>query len=195
MSSSWGKILKWHDTIILSFASVNDTSYYYNKRNKTFEPFLCCFSPKNSVEFKEHIENSPELLELAASEIFKNNRLIKKRLLFINERYCLFRLFDGNRKYYVIDKYSQQAYFLDKIINDFCGGLDMDYTNIFEGWRYVNNKDGYLTFYYSIDQLKKELTKLKIDFSNETFRNKLIRLINENENNSCSILFISKLKN
>jgi hypothetical protein len=194
MSSSWGKILKWNDTIVLSFASVNDTSYYYNKRNKTFEPFLCCFSPKNSIKFKEQIENSPELLELAASGILKNNKLLKKRLLFINERYCLFRLFDGTRRYYVIDKHNQQAYFLDKIINDFCGDLEMDYANIFEGWRYVNNKDGYLTFTYSINQLKEKLKELKTETSNKTFKNKLLRLINENENDSCIILFISKLE-
>lgn len=193
--SSPGGIIKWRDTLVINFLSANDTSYYYDKISRTFEPFLCCFSPKNSIEFKEQIENSPELLELAASEILKDKKLLKKRLLFINERYCLFRLFDdGILKYYVIDKQNQQAYFIDKIINDFCENLDMNYNNMFDGWRYVNNKDGYLTFNYNINQFKKEIEKLKIDTLNETLKNKLIRLMNKNENNSYNILFINKLK-
>lgn len=192
--SKTGKILKWGDKIVLSFLSANDTSYYYTMKNKTFVPFLRCFSPKNSIKIKEQIENSPELLDLAAAEILKDKKLYKKRLLFINERHCLFRLFDGSRKYYVIDKQSQQAYFLDKIINDFWGNLDMNYNNMFDGWHYVTNKDGYLTFNYRISQFREEVKKLKTGTQNETLKNKLIELRNKTENNPYNILLINKLK-
>jgi hypothetical protein len=168
MSSS-GSILNWRDTIIISFLSANDTSYYYNKKDKTFEPLLSCFSPKNSIEIKEQVEDLPENLELVSSEILNETKLLRKRLFIINDRYCLFQMFDGILKYYMIDKQGQRAYFLDKIINDLYGNLDMNYTSIFNGWRYINNKDGYLTFNFNINQIKKkEINKLKIDSINLT---------------------------
>ncbi|MGV8096509.1 MAG: hypothetical protein AB2L24_32025 [Mangrovibacterium sp.] len=194
--SGIGSILKWHDKIILSFLLANDTSYYYNIRSKSFVPFLYCFSPKNSIKFNRQIENSPELLDSTADEILKDKKLQKKWLLFINERYCLFRLLGSTQKYFVIDKYNQEAYFLNKITNDFWGGLDMNYDNMFDGMYYVNNKDGYFTFHFSISKLKEEIKTLNIDSLSESARNKLVSLSNETEDIECphNVLFISKLK-
>lgn len=195
MSNHRSKILKWGNTIVLSFTSANDTSYFYNPKNKTFSPFLCCFSPKNSIDFNKQIENSPELLAMAGIELLKNNKLLHKRLLFVSDRHCLFQLFDGSMKYFVVDKYSRQAYFLNKIINDFWGGLGMDYDRMYNGWHYVNNNDGYLTFNYSTAKLREEITKLNTDTLDEISKNKLVQLKNKIKTDNCNILFINKLKN
>lgn len=192
--SQTGKILKWGNTIVLSFLSANDTSYYYNPKNRTFTPFLCCFSPKNSTDFKGQIENSPELIDIEEEKLLKSNKLLQKRLLFVSQGHYLFSLLDGTNKYFIIDKYGEQAYFLNKIINDFLGGLSMNYDSMFHGWHYVNNNDGYLTFNYSSTQLREEIKKLNTDTLDETIRNKLIQLSNKIKIDNCNVLFINKLK-
>ncbi|MCK9413568.1 MAG: hypothetical protein M0Q53_14805 [Prolixibacteraceae bacterium] len=194
ISNSSGKILMWGNTIILSFSSANDTSYYYNPKNKTFSPFLRCFSPKNSIDLNKRIKNSPELLAVAETRLLTNNKLLHKRLFFVSDRYNLFSLHYGTNKYFIVDKHGEQAYFLNKIVNDFWGGLGMNYESMFSGWQYINNNDGYLTFNYSTAKLREEITKLNIDTLEEIGKNKLIKLNNKIKTDNCNVLFISKLK-
>ncbi len=197
ISSRSGNILKWDDKILMSCTRANDTSYYFNPESKTFSPFLCCYSPKNKVNFENQEINSPELLDLAKEELLKDKKLLGKSLLFTNERYYIFYIFDDERQYFVIDKKNRQAYFLDKIINDFRGGLSMNYDDLFfHKEHYSKSKDGYLTFQYTIGNLRKNIKRLKVNTVNDIEITQLTLLENKikNENDSSNVLLVNKLK-
>ncbi|MGV8139551.1 MAG: hypothetical protein AB2L20_30510 [Mangrovibacterium sp.] len=194
--SGSGKILKWGDMPVLSFLYANDTSYYYNLKSNTFSPFLYCYSTKNIIDFNAQIENSPKSRSIAEKEILTGNILEKKRLLYVSDRYIIFELYCDIERYFIIDKDSRQAYYFNAITNDFWGTLDMNFRAMFNGWHYVNNKDGYFTFVFSKNQLQEEIKRQDIHKLNKITQNKLNTISDkiENAKYSHNILFVNKLK-
>ena len=158
------------DTIILSFLRRNDTSYYYTSKDKSFVPFLCCSSSNDSIT---------------------------KKLRLVGSQHYVFQIFGRSESYVVVDQSKRQAYYLDELLNDFWGGLSMNFKNTMETWQYVNNKDGYLTFHYTIGQLKKEISREMEHAESQTNKEILTHLWNDikNEPEPRNALFIAKLKN
>ena len=174
-----------------------DTTYYYNPINRKFTPFLRCYSEKNTIN-PYHILANISSYGVDYAKITGKKSFHYKRLLYASNGNYIFSINKQNldEKYIlVINKYKHTAFRTDTLINDFLDNCKVAFKKSIMQYHRFNNKDGYLTYHFSMSQFKEEVYGLDINALDVLLKNRNQIVCELKNNKEChNVLFINKLK-
>lgn len=194
--SSIYRMLRDGNKVVLDF--YQDTTYYFNSCEKTFTPFLHCYSEENAVTSIRVLENISNY-GVDFEKITDGKPFRYKHLIYAANGYYIFKLTMLNhseKQFLAIDTNRSTAFFIDNLINDFYGNTEIDIKNAMTANYRVNNKDGYFTFHLNTTQFKEEINKFDNNTVTGATRNEIIQLSEklENKKGFSNILFLNKLR-